>query len=143
MWPPKAYYQPINGTLSLVLGIASATMFKKTVNESRIVTPMKQKLMRTILVWVFVMYYVFMLFLFSFDSGHLVFICSKIFVWYFIVVYVSVSTRSLCVSWISEQNKHTTKPISMFIHLIYSRNVLPFYLSLFESERNLFVIIKG
>lgn len=34
-----AHYQPISGTLSLVLGMASATIFRKTVNESRIVTP--------------------------------------------------------------------------------------------------------
>lgn len=42
MRPPRAYYEPINGTDSLVLGIASATIFRKTVNESRIVTPMKK-----------------------------------------------------------------------------------------------------
>lgn len=42
MRPPRAHYEPINGTDSLVLGIASATIFRKTVNESRIVTPMKK-----------------------------------------------------------------------------------------------------
>lgn len=35
----KVFYTPINGTLSEVVGIDSATIFKKTVKERSIVTP--------------------------------------------------------------------------------------------------------
>lgn len=53
----KSIHEPINGTLSEVVGIDSATIFKNTVKERRIVTPIGKNVYFMSLILMFMLFF--------------------------------------------------------------------------------------